>query len=312
MSGVNFPSMRVAVVAALACLSPFACTSAGRTGAAPPEGALAAVPVRVLSHSDGTGSLGEPLAVALDFGARAIVADGSPGRLVRWSGPDTAVEFQRPSGFYPSDVAVSGFFVYAVDEPARRILRFDDRGAYRDVLLNFQAAPSGRRVSPYGVAVDGTGRMAVTDVENHQVLLYDAYLELEVAFGNYGSYEGQLAEPRGVSFAPDGNVLVADTGNRRVQVFTAGGAFVAAVPAAGMDNPLRRPRRAVADETGRILVADPVSGAVFVFARGGTSFRSIVPSGADDFAPTDVELSRSGEVYVADEASRSVMVFEGF
>jgi len=258
--------------------------------------------------------LGEPLALAVDFAGRAVIADGSPGRILRWRAGNEVEEFTRPrghAGFYPTDIVVQGFFVYAVDEPSRKILRFDDDGAYRDVLLSFDAVSQGRRVSPYSVAVDGSGRLAVTDTENHQVLLFDAYLELESAFGNYGSYQGQLDTPMGVSFSGDGDIVVADTGNRRVQWFTSGGAFQRTVPAEGQVNPLRRPRRVAVDDDGRTYVADPVAGAVFVFGPSGALERAVAPEGAGRFAPTDVVRTRTGDVYVADEANRSVYLFRG-
>jgi DNA-binding beta-propeller fold protein YncE len=257
--------------------------------------------------------LGEPLAVAVDFKGRALIADGSPGRIVRWGG-DAVEEFKQPTagvGFYPTDVAIQGFFVYAVDEGGRRILRFDDTGHYRDVLLNFERLDLGRRVSPYSIAVDAAGRLAVTDVENGQILVFDAYLSLELAFGNYGTYEGQLSSPRGVAFGRGGEIVVADTGNRRVQVFTAGGAFDRVVPGRGVPNPLVRPRRAVEDESGRIFVADPRARSVFVFDEGGGLVRVVAPAGQDRFEPTDVAVTRAGRLFVADGANRTVYVFEG-
>jgi sugar lactone lactonase YvrE len=285
--------------------------SVGRGSPAPSD--ATAVPVADTYTGAGL-RLGEPIAVAVDFDGRVLIADGSPGRIVRWRRSDRGEdEFQRPTsaGFYPTDVAVSGFFAYAVDEAARTVLRFDDRGAYRDILLNFETSATGRRVTPYGIAVDSGGRVAITDVENHQVLLYDAYLSLELAFGNYGSFEGQLSSPRGVSFSPRGEIVVADTGNRRVQIFSAGGAFLRAVPAAGNDNPLRRPRRALVDEDGRVIVADPAAGAVFVFGADGTAERAIVPEDAAAFEPTDVERTRAGALVITDGATRSVLVLEG-
>jgi DNA-binding beta-propeller fold protein YncE len=232
--------------------------------------------------------------------------------VLRWEATTGAQEFQQPgSGFYPSDVAVRGFFVYVVDEAARRILRFDDTGAYRDVLLNFEELSLGRRVSPYSVAVDESGRFAVTDVENHQVLLFDNYLSLETAFGNYGSFAGQFDTPQGVAFSRSGDIVVADTGNRRVQIFTEGGTLERTVPPEGKPNPLQRPRRAALAADGRVYVADPAAGGVFVFGADGALERRIVPSGARAFAPTDVARSRTGVLFVTDEASRSLFVFKG-
>lgn len=308
----------IATVAA-ACAALLSCAPHAERPPAPAGEAASGVAVAVAPEAVYTGrtlTLGRPLAVDADFSTRAVIADGSPGRIVRWN-PATGeeLEFQGPSsggaGFYPTDVAVSGFFVYAVDETARRILRFDDRGAYRDVLLNFETLDLGRRVSPYSIAVDPSGRVAISDIENHQVLLFDSYLELELAFGQYGSYDGQLDDPRGVSFSPGGELVVADTGNRRVQVFSGGGTFVRAVPAPGEDNPLQRPERAVADDAGRIFVADALAGAVVVFAADGSVERLAAPAGASGFAPSDVARTRAGMVLVTDEAAGAVFVFKG-
>jgi hypothetical protein len=306
-------SMRVVIAAVFVSSALAACGPPPRHGVPAPTVADVLAPAEKFSGEGLT--LGEPLAVAVDFEGRVVIADGSPGRLVRWNrgvGEGGEQEFQRPAssvGFYPTDAAIRGFFAYAVDESGRRVLRFDDDGAYRDVLLSFEGLSLGRRVSPYSVAVDQSGRVAISDVENHQILIFDAYLTLEIAFGNFGAYEGQLSSPQGVSFSPRGELVVADTGNRRVQVFSDGGAFLRSVPSPGLPNPLRRPRRAVIDAAGRTIVADPAAGAVFVFDTDGSLERAVAPGRA--FAPTDVELSRGGLLFVTDEASRSVLVFKG-
>jgi len=258
--------------------------------------------------------LGAPVAVAVNFEGRAFVADVSPARLVGLRVDDgLAQEFQNPptAGFYPADVGVRGFFLYAIDVTNRQLLRFDQTGTFRDVLVNFEQLASNRRVSPFGLAVDETGRVAVTDIENHQVLLINNYLQLDLAFGNYGSYEGQLDTPRGVSFSPRGELLVADTGNARVQYFTDTGTFLRAFPREGNPSDLDQPRRAVESKKGRVYIADPGAGAVFVFTPSGTPAGSFVPTGGDRFEPTDVAVVK-GRILVTDAASQSLIVFEEF
>ena len=268
----------------------------------------------VVFRRKGDVTLGAPRAVAVDFGGIAFIADASPGRLVAYDpARSRVIEFQQPNtpGFYPTDIGVRGFFVYAIDESRRTLLRFDNTGAFRDVLLNFEQLTDGRRVSPHGLAVQETGRIAVTDVENHQVLVINNYLQLEVAFGNYGSFTGQFDSPRGVSFTPRGNLLVTDTGNRRLQVFTDGGTFLRQIPPEGVASAMQRPLRAVAADDGRVYVADPMAGRVFVFSPGGMPSGSFVPSGAQRFEPTDVELTSDGRLLVTDAATQSLYVFKG-
>jgi DNA-binding beta-propeller fold protein YncE len=258
--------------------------------------------------------LGEPLAVAVDFDGNAVVADGSPGRLVMFDRlGERAQEFEQPHGnpgFFPTDITLYGFFTYAVDERQRTLVRFDRDGAYRDVLLNFNQLTGTRRVSPYGIGADAQGRIAITDIENHQVLLLDSFLKIDILFGNYGSWPGQLDTPLGVSFTAIGEIVVSDSGNRRIQFFTDAGEPRRVVPDGDGPNPLLLPRRAVVAEDGTLYVADPEAGGIFLFDVGGRLLRRIVPSGADRFQPTDLEIHRDGKLYVTDAMSRVLYVFQ--
>jgi hypothetical protein len=255
---------------------------------------------------------GKPTGVCTDFGGNVVVADASPPRLVLFRGDQGCQEFQLPGdqpAFRPSDVSIRGFFVYAVDETDRMLLRWDSSGSYRDVLLNFADLQTGRRISPYGLDVDASGRLAITDVENHKVLVLDTYLNVDVAFGNYGTFDGQFDTPLGVSFTPRGELLVADSGNGRLQIFSDSGAHRRTIPAPGADNPMRRPRRAVAAEDGTLYVADPVARCVFVLPPDG-GVRAFVADASGAFEPTDLALGRDGRLFVTDAATKSLLAFK--
>lgn len=298
----------------LAACAPAQDAGRGAAPASAPAGTADTVETAFSVHTCERVTLGDPQAVTVDFNGVIVIADVSPPRLVAYHPATQACqEFQAPAdrpAFRPSGVAVRGFFVYAVDETNRLLLRWDGSGTFRDVLLNFDELDQRRRVSPHGLDVDASGRTAITDVENHQVIVLDTYLEVDVAFGNFGSYEGQMASPQGVAFTPRGELLVADTGNARLQVFTDTGAFRRVVPAAGAVNPMRRPRRAVAAEDGRIFAADPAAGCVFEFSPDGVLSRSIIPPAPGRFQPTNLALGRDGVLYVTDSASQSLYAFK--
>lgn len=310
-------SRGIALMAAAVCL--VGCASAvDETPSEIAQGARSEgdTPVATLRSASGI-VLGEPLAVTVDFDGNLLVADGVAGRIIRYAaGGDEAMEFQAPTlgtGFYPSDVKLSGFFIYALDAVGRLLVRFDKTASFRDVLIDFESAFEGRFVSPVGLDVDASGRVAVTDIKNHQVILFDSYLQIELVFGSYGSHPGQFDTPQGVTFTGDGGVLVADSGNRRVQFFDMAGTFLKQVPDASSPaaaRPLREPRRAVQDGKGRLYVADPAAGGVFVFGADDILARTIVPMGSTSFRPTDVAVARSGLIYVTDSASGSILVFE--
>jgi DNA-binding beta-propeller fold protein YncE len=222
------------------------------------------------------------------------------------------VEFDQPpsgSGFYPADLKSSGFFVYVVDPVERVLLRFYKTGSYLGVLIDLNERFPGRRVTPVGLDVDGSGRIAMTDIKNHEIIIFNTYLDVELQFGSYGRYAGQFDSPEGISFAPDDRLLVTDSGNRRVQLFAQDGAFTKMVPDETEPNPLERPRRAVMDRDGWVYVADPQAGRVFVFDDLGSLARTISPQGVGRFRPTDVTVAPDGTIYVTDEATSSLYTF---
>jgi DNA-binding beta-propeller fold protein YncE len=258
-------------------------------------------------------TLGEPVGVARDFDGNILIADRAPGQVVHLLlASGQAVEFDQPPlgvGFSPSDLKSSGFFVYAVDPIERVLVRFYKTGSYLGVLVDMRERFPGRRVTPVGLDVDGSGRIAMTDTKNHEVIIFNTYLDVELQFGSYGKYAGQLDSPEGIFFALGGQLLVADSGNRRVQLFDPDGAFVGMVPREGDPNPLKRPRRAVMDKSGWIYVADPAAAGVFVFDDMGSLVRTISPRGAGSFRPTDVTVAPDGTIYVTDEAMSSLYTF---
>jgi DNA-binding beta-propeller fold protein YncE len=265
-------------------------------------------------YASGAGvTLGEPLAVAISFDGHVLVADGVSGRVLSFDKQaGSVIEFQRPprsSGFYPIDVDISGFFVYVLDEVGREILRFDRDGAFRGVLVNFDQLFASDRPTPGGMDADDSGRIVASDMKNHRVVVLDSYFEIELVFGNYGSYEGQFVAPEGIAFTERGEILVTDTGNRRVQLFDASGTFIRAVPAEASNNRRVQPRRAVMAANGDIYVADPEAERIFVFDASGMLVRDIAPQGVAPFHPTDVELAHDGLIYVSDAASSALYVF---
>ena len=53
------------------------------------------------------------------------------------------------------------------------------------------------------------------------------------SFGTHGSGYGQFLDPRGVAVNDEGNILVADSGNHRIQMFTNDGQFLTSVGTKG-------------------------------------------------------------------------------
>lgn len=70
-----------------------------------------------------------------------------------------------------------------------------------------------------GVAVDGAGNVWVTDTTANKVYEYSSALSLLNTYGTTGSAPGDINGPRGIAAGTDGNLVVTDAGNARVERF---------------------------------------------------------------------------------------------
>jgi sugar lactone lactonase YvrE len=121
-------------------------------------------------------------------------------------------------------------------------------------------------------------------------------------WGGQGEEEGLFQGPRGVA-AAKGKVYVADTRNRRIQVFDAKGRFIASF---GREAGLEEPFDLVVDEQGNIYVLDPLKDCVVklspegrLLGKLGTKFGLYRPRGID---------IHNGSLYIADTGGNRVMV----
>lgn len=119
--------------------------------------------------------------------------------------------------------------LYVADGGNNRIQLFDDSGVPLLVL-----GPGGDKEAtlsePWGVAVDGEGNLYIADTWHHTVKKYDAELNLVKEWGRPFTAVGvrppdidEFFGPRGIAIDIDGNVLVVDTGNKRVARFSPDG-----------------------------------------------------------------------------------------
>lgn len=71
------------------------------------------------------------------------------------------------------------------------------------------------------LAIDSQERIFIADTLNHRIVICTAEGSYITNFGTNGPGPGQLEIPRGIAINHDGSVIVADLGNRRVQIFGA-------------------------------------------------------------------------------------------
>ena len=125
--------------------------------------------------------------------------------------------------------------------------------------------------------------------------------------------KGLLTSPRGVALSPDGEVLVADTGSSRIQVFDAYGKLLLTIGEKGSEpGQLSAPRSVAVGADGRVYVADTGNDRVQVFTREGIFLFGFGKPGKETGqfnAPTRILVDVSDHMFVLDSGNERVQVF---
>lgn len=154
---------------------------------------------------------------------------------------------------------------------------------------------------PTSIAVAPDGSIYILDGAAHSLKRYDPCLE---AFQTLpclaaeGARPREFLNPQGIVISRQNNLYVADTGNRRVQIFALKGLALRRILGP----------YAVSNEQGKISVA-PTASAVPSPGREG----DCIPAGdfaANTWMPWDLVISKCLRLYISDYANRLVHVFD--
>jgi len=184
---------------------------------------------------------------------------------------------------------------------------------------------------PYGIAVDLSGNVYVTDILNYRIQKITPAEEVKTLAGGdtpgFADRTGTAARfgyPYGIAAGLSGNVYVADTSNHRIRKITpagevstfAGGDTPGFADRTGTAARFYSPFGIAADLSGNIYVADrnnhrirkiTSSGDVSTLAGGDTSgFSDGLRSEARFGYPYGIAVDLSGNVYVADTFNQRI------
>jgi len=110
--------------------------------------------------------------------------------------------------------------IYVLNSTACRIYIYDGEG---NCIIKFGRAGgvAGTLSQPHGLAVDKqTGLIYVADYMRHCLSAYDQKGKYLFEYGGQGAGAGWFNYPKGIFINHEGRLFVADTFNKRVQVFT--------------------------------------------------------------------------------------------
>jgi sugar lactone lactonase YvrE len=212
---------------------------------------------------------------------------------------------------------------------------------------------AGQLEDTYGVATDSSGDVYVADFFNNRIDQFSAAGAFIKAYGwgvvdgasqfetctstcqagISGGGAGQLDQPEGVTTDSSGDVYVVDSGNERVDEFSAAGAFIKAFGSTGYGaGQFEGPEGVATDSSGDVYVADSFNNRIDEFSAAGAFIKAYgwgVVDGLDQFetctstcqqggqgggagqldSPDGVAIDSSGDVYVSDGANERVDEF---
>jgi len=209
--------------------------------------------------------------------------------------------------------------IYVADTSGYQIVVFSPEGGFvRQFGMQGRAPTPGVLNEPWDVTVGEDGTVYVADTWNARITVFDEEGEpLNFSWGHDGP--GQTEDnygfwgPRGIAVDNDGNIYVADTGNKRVLVFDAEGDFLQEIGSGGgLDGQLDEPVGLAIGPDDELYVADTWNQRIQVFNSNGQYLRHWYVDAW--FAQTNerpyVFVDDSGIVYVSDPDASRIVVFD--
>lgn len=251
----------------------------------------------------------EPYGITVNNLGEIYVSDRESNALTKLSGDFELLsfeggvgndlgEFNRPSGI-SCDAAMN---VYVADSGNRRI-QILDRNLHpaKEIKEYFEKDGTARKFDlPEDVAVDLEGNLWVAD--DDKVLKINPFNELELEL-SYDSIE-RLDIGRAVSVAvsPSGNVVIGDSGNRKIYIVTSYGNLLSEFPVPSVSS-------AEWEGNNVIWICGAGKGTISVYDMSGNLLYKMSEPGSLS-RPSSLAFSKSGAVLVADGGRRYISRFE--
>lgn len=127
-------------------------------------------------------------------------------------------------------------------------------------------------VRPSALAFDKSGALWAVEQEGDRLVRLAADGQADMTVGTRGNRNGQFNAPSDLVIASDGSIYVADSGNGRIQGFTADGVFFRVIDK-GMAGKLKRPVALSIDDKDNLYVLDGSRDSVTVYNAAGEPLR---------------------------------------
>jgi DNA-binding beta-propeller fold protein YncE len=236
-----------------------------------------------------------------------IVHVMNPGEREYHFFPAKETVLQSPVGITIDDRGL----LYVTDSKEGVVKVFAERGRryIKEFGRGLLARPTGIVFNPV------SSEILVVDTVNADIVRYDSVSHrVKAIIGKEGNESGLFHYPTHITVTEDGNLIVSDSLNFRVQILTPSGKFIRAFGKVG-DGPgyFSRPKGVAVDSDGNIYVVDAMFDNVQVFNASGKLLMDFGRPGnsyGEFWLPSGIYIDKNDYIYVADSYNHRVQIFK--
>ena len=270
----------------------------------------------ICSENLGSLTLNRPQGLAIDSEGNIYIADTGNNRIVK---TDSLGNFIKETGGFgwgegqfnqPTNLGLDyGLNLYVVDSQNKRLTRLDKNLNFISVIQPQPTADFRGLGTLYGVAINSSGEIFISDIENDWIVKLNSFLEYESVWGGFTSGAGAVLDPHGVYLDQTGKIYVADFGKKRVAVFDPFGNYLNEF---GTEI-LQQPQGVTVTGAGQILVVDSKKNQIFAFNSEGELILEFGKWGKElgQLAkPVDIQIFQDRKVLVLEQDHNRIQVFQ--
>ncbi len=258
--------------------------------------------------------LKKPHGVAIDPQGRILVTDTELQALIRFDRDKRRMDVFGTTG--PSRLGIplgvevtDDGRIFVASSANREIVAYNDGG---DVIGVY--GREGQLQNPTDVALHPNGKtLFVADSKAHEIVVFDLTTgKRSFAFGQRGEDEGEFNFPTALAFGPEGDLLVVDQMNSRVQLLSEEGEYMDSFGDLGVGfGNFVRPKDIAVTADGLIMVTDAAFNNIQIF---DIDFRLLTFVGTGGRSPGEFQIAagiaaRGPDFAVIDQLNHRVQLF---
>lgn len=173
---------------------------------------------------EGRGGFGTPVGITVGSDASVFVVDTEQCRVQKFNSEGQFLAEWGSKGTYskelqgPMDICADWEgFIYVADTGNSRVQKYNLEGSY---ITFFALKEESAKHEPIGIGADTNSSVYVVDAASSTIQKFTKLSRYVSVFGSKGGSAGQLRDPKGVAVMPSGTVLIANSGNARIEKYT--------------------------------------------------------------------------------------------